>query len=330
MTRSFIIPVIDFSPASKYNIKTLLEDLKNIEGEVIVIFNSPEVAGELMHHSRIDHFAIMKKNIGVARAWNIGLDISRTEISFVLNSDLKIQEEAVNKLEWNLLNLHKAAIVGVQGSFFHFESLADIQYFDKGSFQKPISVDAVSGFFFATKTELFHNKILKFENKFTPCYNEEWDLGFQVKEFGLNSYIVPTTNYLHSWSGSIRSMKTVKYYDSENTFDEIATRNKQIFIHKWQIRFKNNPELKLSRFIDWALPKVDDITNNKDYKFAHQILALIIQFYPNTIDAWMKLGNLYQFQSNFLKAKECYQKGLELDPLRSDLKSKVSQIQSLL
>ena len=155
-TRSFVIPVLDYSPASQYNIKTLLDDLNNIEGEVIVVFNSLAVAQEIADNPRIDQFAIMKNNVGVSRAWNIGLNISRTPTTFIINSDVKITKDAVDKLEEYLNTLPEAAIVGPQGSFFNFEDLKDIKYYDKGSFEEVIQVDAVSGLFFAVKTELFN------------------------------------------------------------------------------------------------------------------------------------------------------------------------------
>ena len=44
ITRSFIIPVLDYSPHSPYNVTTLLDDLESIHGEVICIFNSHEVS----------------------------------------------------------------------------------------------------------------------------------------------------------------------------------------------------------------------------------------------------------------------------------------------
>ena len=95
LKRSFVIPVIDYAPASQYNIKTLLDDLEKIEGEVIIVFNSEEVAAELKDDPRIDYYAIMKKNVGVARAWNIGLNISRTPIVFFINSDVHIKKETI-------------------------------------------------------------------------------------------------------------------------------------------------------------------------------------------------------------------------------------------
>jgi hypothetical protein len=36
--RSFVIPVLDYSPSSNLNINILLEDLTNIEGEVIKVY----------------------------------------------------------------------------------------------------------------------------------------------------------------------------------------------------------------------------------------------------------------------------------------------------
>ena len=77
------------SPASPYNITKLLDDLNDIPGDVIVIFNSTEMADKLKNHPRIDYYAAMKKNIGVSIAWNIGLNISQTPVSFILNSDIQ-------------------------------------------------------------------------------------------------------------------------------------------------------------------------------------------------------------------------------------------------
>ena len=62
-SRSFVIPVLDMSPASSYNIVGLLEDLNSISGDVIVIFNSLEIAEKLRGHPRINYYAALNKNI---------------------------------------------------------------------------------------------------------------------------------------------------------------------------------------------------------------------------------------------------------------------------
>jgi hypothetical protein len=232
--RSFIIPVLDYSPASIYNIKTLLNDLSSIGGEVIIIFNSEKVGAELKDHPRIDHYAILKENIGVARAWNMGLDLCRTDYAFILNADLHVTKEVIEQLQEALKSLPQAAIVGPQGSYFNFEALQDYLYLDKGTFNNIMEVDAVSGFLFGVKTKPFQEKKLQFENDYTPCYFEEWDLGLQIKAAELKSYVVPLKDYEHQWSGSIRSYRQIAYYDRAQTAKQIQMRNAVLFQEKWR------------------------------------------------------------------------------------------------
>ena len=81
ITRSFVIPVLDFSSHSSYNIATLLYDLKSIDEEVICIFNSDEVYEKLRTHERIDKFCFNKFNAGVSRSWNMGLQVLQAELA---------------------------------------------------------------------------------------------------------------------------------------------------------------------------------------------------------------------------------------------------------
>jgi len=232
--RSFVIPVLDMSPASEYNILTLLKDLEDIEGDVIVVFNGQEVAEHLKGHARITRYAIMKQNIGVARAWNLGLEIAVTPTVFIMNADLHVERQAVEALEHALETLPDAACVGPQGSFFDFTLAKDYAYFDKGTFDHPLEVDAVSGFFFALRLQHFNEKLIRFENVFTPCYFEEWDLGLQIRRAGLKSYIVPTSAYDHHWSGTIRALREISFYERSETAGEILLRNRLHFLNKWR------------------------------------------------------------------------------------------------
>lgn len=315
-TRSFVIPVLDYSPASQYNIKTLLDDLNNIEGEVIVVFNSLAVAQEIADNPRIDQFAIMKNNVGVSRAWNIGLNISRTPTTFIINSDVKITKDAVDKLEEYLNTLPEAAIVGPQGSFFNFEDLKDIKYYDKGSFEEVIQVDAVSGFFFAVKTELFNSNVLHFDNQYTPCYFEEWEIGLQCKLAGLAAYIVPITDYDHTWSGSIRSYEKIKFYDEEKTPQEIHSENKVKFLKKWRgIQYTiDDPEFLVSYWVDAMMQEADSILENGKQDEVIEYYKEILQNYPANLRSLEKLGNL-QLNNNLLEdALETYGKISEIEP----------------
>lgn len=232
--RSFVIPVLDYSPASEYNILTLLEDLKEIEGDVIVIFNGSSVGEELKDHPRITRYAIMKQNVGVARGWNIGLDMAESETVFILNADAHVGAESIAAVEHGLKSLPLAACVGPQGAFVDFSLCRDYCYFDKGSFAEPIEVDAVSGFFFAVNRRLFSEKGLQFENGFTPCYFEEWDISLQIRQAGLKSYIVPTMAYDHHWSGTIRALRTIPYMGHDESAGDVQLRNRQLFLAKWR------------------------------------------------------------------------------------------------
>ena len=262
--RSFVIPVLDMSPASEYNILTLLGDLEDVEGDVIVIFNGQEVAEHLKDHPRITRYAVMKHNIGVARAWNLGLEMAVTPTVFILNADLHVERQAVDALEQALLFIPDAACVGPQGSFFDFVLAKDYTYFDKGSFSVPLEVDAVSGFFFAIKLEHFNEKIIRFENGFTPCYFEEWDLGLQIKRSCLKNYIVPTSAYDHHWSGSIRALREITFYEKAETAGEILLRNRRLFLNKWRgiATRENNPRLLESGFFMYVTDQAQKLLND--------------------------------------------------------------------
>jgi GT2 family glycosyltransferase len=283
--RSFIIPVLDMSPASEYNILTLLEDLETINGDVIVIFNGQEVAEYLKGHPRITRYAILKQNIGVARAWNLGLEIAATPTAFILNADLHVCKDAVETLEKALNELPDAVCVGPQGSFFNFSLSKDYTYFDKGTFNKPIAVDAVSGFFFALKLEHFNKKIIHFENGFTPCYFEEWDLGLQIKRAGLRSYIVPTTGYDHHWSGSIRALREIHFYERAETAGEILLRNRLLFMNKWRgiAGQDNNYSLLESGFIAYAMNYAQMLIDSGQFDDARQWLDTVALLCPEDV-----------------------------------------------
>jgi GT2 family glycosyltransferase len=314
LKRSFIIPVIDYSPASKYNIKTLLDDLEKIEGEVIVIFNSEEVANEIKNDPRIDQYAIMKMNVGVSRAWNIGLHIARTPLAFIVNSDVHVEKETIVALENALISLPKAASVGPQGSFFRFETAEDIQYFDKGTFAMPIVVDAVSGFLFGVRTEYFHNGTLIFENAYTPAYFEEWDLGLRIKRASLLSYIVPATAYEHEWSGSIRSMRKIKFYDKAETPAEILERNKRTFLNKWReiAEKEGEKDFLISGWVNVVLAQSKMAINNGKFDDAEKFFRLLIDVYPNLDIGYKNLGLLYTALGKENEAKQYLQKAEEL------------------
>src|SRR4030042_6289244 len=200
--RSFVIPVLDFSPHSPYNIRTLLQDLESIQGEVICIFNSRRVYEELHTHKRIDKYCYNKLNAGVSRSWNMGINLSEGKAIFMLNADLHVTATEITELENSLFTLNNAAIIGPQGTHLDYRTLSIIRYFSKGTFNAPVQTHDVSGFFFAIHPERFRTHGLMFDVQFSPCFFEEWDMGLQVMRAGLACYAVPVVDFEHQWGMS--------------------------------------------------------------------------------------------------------------------------------
>jgi spore maturation protein CgeB/glycosyltransferase involved in cell wall biosynthesis len=329
LKRSFVIPVIDYAPASQYNIKTLLDDLEKVEGEVIVVFNSEQVADELKDDPRIDYYAIMKKNVGVSRAWNIGLNIARTPIVFFINSDVHVEKETIMDIEKVIISFPDAAMVGPQGSFFHFEELIDLHYFDKNKFSTIQEVDAVSGFLFGIRKKYFDQYNFRFENDFTPCYYEEWDIGLQIKKAGLKSYVVPSFKYDHEWSGSIKSMEKISYYDKAETSLDIYTRNKTVFKSKWKRiaqQEENGSMLLVSGWVNFALHLSKDAITNNRLDLVEPMFNRIIELYPELAIGYKNLGVLYYSQGNINEAFELLKKANKIDPVDEFVKKYLEEI----
>lgn len=301
--RSFVIPVLDMSPASEYNILTLLRDLEKIDGDVIVVFNGRDVADQLKDHPRITRYAILKQNIGVARAWNLGLEIAATPTVFILNADLHLEPPAVEALESGLKGLPDAACVGPQGCFYNFTLARDYTYFDKGTFNRPLEVDAVSGFFFCIKLKHFIEKTIRFENGYTPCYLEEWDLGLQIKKAGLKNYIVPATAYEHHWSGTIRALREIGFYEKSETAGEILLRNRQLFLNKWRgiASRAGNPLLLESGFLKFVTNQAQSLVGEGRFDDAEKWLSEAALRYGESTEM-VALRRFISIQSNKISA----------------------------
>lgn len=234
ITRSFVIPVLDFSPHSPYSILTLLEDLRDIEGEVICIFNTREVYERLQAHERINKFCFNSSNAGVSRSWNIGIDMAEGRAVFIMNADLHVSTAAIEQLESFLFNLEKAVVVGPQGAIIDFQYLRVLQYFEKGNFNEPVRTHDVSGFFFAINRQRFLENGLRFDCRFSPCFYEEWDMGLQVMLAGLHSYAVPVTGFDHYWGLSQADEDPIiNYFGRALRRSDIRLTNKNKFIGKW-------------------------------------------------------------------------------------------------
>jgi GT2 family glycosyltransferase len=232
--RSMVIPVLDFSPHGRFNIITLLEDLRTVAGEVVCIFNSSEVFEKLRDHPRIDKFSFNKLNAGVSRSWNMGINLAEGRTVVIMNADLHVSGAAIEQLEQYLFSLPDAALVGPQGSHLDFKNLKLVRYFEKGAFDAPVRTHDVSGFFFALHRERFLKHRLQFDVQFSPCFMEEWDMGLQAIQAGLACYAVPVTGFEHHWGISdARENTRINYFGRDVFRNDVLEANRRKFLVKW-------------------------------------------------------------------------------------------------
>lgn len=189
--RSAIIAVLERPQDTAHSIDGLLDDLAAFDGEVIVVFNDPAAFEQLKTHPRIDKWAALSANAGVARAWNIGINLAQGEVLFVLNSDLRIGDAALAPLEAALDSLPRAAAVGIEGETIDPATFQILAKHALGRFAEPVVVDKLSGYCFAIRATLWHEFGIAFDPRLSPYFYEELDIMLKARNAGLEIYAVP-------------------------------------------------------------------------------------------------------------------------------------------
>lgn len=209
--RSVVIPVLDYSPGSAYDIRTLLDDLADFDGEVICIFNSDTVFDDLRGHPRIDKFAYNKHNVGVSRAWNMGINQAEGATIHILNADLHVSVPMLSRMEQWLHSLPDALCVGVSAHWMDPLTLRETRALNTGAFAQPIEADTVSGQLFSLHSRRLHDAGITFDPRLSPYFGEEVDLALKARQNGLKIYAVPETDFDHTW-GISRKDRPIRFF----------------------------------------------------------------------------------------------------------------------
>ena len=111
-------------------------------------------------------------------------------------------------------------------------------------------------------------------------------MGLQITKAGYKSWIVPTTGYEHEWSVSIRSLRTIKYLNKEETANEIHARNKNLFIAKWgkidsEIQKSGKESILISKWLEYIIKQIEELTNNNKFEEAKKFIDIGFQQYPD-------------------------------------------------
>jgi glycosyltransferase involved in cell wall biosynthesis len=229
--RSAVIPVLDYSPHSSWDIVSLLADLRDFDGEVICVFNGKEVFEDLRDHPRIDKFSFNKHNVGVARSWNIGLNQAEGDVIFILNADLHVSLPALAELERHLLALPNALAVGIGGDLMDFERLLSRARNPAGSFAAPMVVDKPSGHAFALHARRLHDAGISFDPRLSPYFYEELDLALKARSAGFEVYAAPVAGIEHV-DGVSRSHRPIHYLGRLADRTRILIRNANLILDR--------------------------------------------------------------------------------------------------
>ncbi|MBM3533819.1 MAG: glycosyltransferase [Alphaproteobacteria bacterium] len=239
--RSIVIPVLDYSPDSPFDIVGLLADLEDFAGEVICVFNSAEMFADLREHPRIDKFSFNKHNVGVARSWNIGLNQAEGEIVFILNADLHLSLPALGSLERHLLSLPNALAVGLSGDIYDFERLKARIKYPPGSLSAPVVVDKPSGFAFALHARRLHDAGICFDPRLSPYFYEELDLTLKARQVGLEIYAAPVSGIEHV-DGISSNRRPINCLGREVDRMQVLVRNANLILDRVERSTKQVPE----------------------------------------------------------------------------------------
>lgn len=238
---SFIIPVLHLRrPLNKrrlfmprYTIKDTLRDLRQnvrVDHETIVVCNGQEMAlTEFIRSSKeVDKYCLNSVNAGVARAWNMGAELAEAEVLCFVNDDVEIGEGAVEKLFEVLQSSDDIGQVGPKGA--RWRGAEHDRYVGETEIEE---ADAISGFFFMIKSQVFH-EVGGFDIAYTPAGFEEIDMSFKIRRVGRRCLVVPHLPIVHHHHHGVSAYNTtIQYLSSSIGTRVLHERNKAYFVRKW-------------------------------------------------------------------------------------------------
>ena len=183
-------------------------------------------------------FVQSKKNVGFAKANNLGVRNAKGRNLLFLNPDTELVENSIDMLLTHLATLPQAGAVGckllnsdgsVQTSCIQSFPTVVNQILDSEFLRRrfprsrlwgmaalhsdgdsPSEVEVISGACILTKRDVFES-VGEFSKTYF-MYGEDLDLCFKIKQAGFRSYYVPQTSIIHHGGGS--TQQTISNFSS--------------------------------------------------------------------------------------------------------------------
>ncbi len=228
-----VIAVLD-RPQGVHGIDQLLQDLQTFSGEVAVVFNDPAVGAELCNHPRIDKWAILSANAGVARGWNIGINLIESDIAAILNADFRLDPKILDQLAQGFVQRPDAGIIGLGGQVIDPHTLETVRHYVPGQFQAITPVDKVTGYCFLLHLERCHQAGITIDPRLSPYFFEELDLMVKCRNAGLGTYAMPIDPALFSHEGGISMRdRPIALFGQVVDRARVLARNARLVQEKW-------------------------------------------------------------------------------------------------
>jgi GT2 family glycosyltransferase len=240
---SIIIPTLGLKRKSnkryfykkRYDLIDCLTSLKNnydtTDVQIIIIFNGcdEKEIKYVLDKFPFVNFSVNRENVGVARSWNIGSNLSKYENIIFLNDDCIIKSSIFIKYHEYLNENKDVGIIGPEGSFW--KNLRHESYYEAKNIG---SSDAIAGFCFMTRNKTLA-RLGYFDVAYTPAGYEEIDFCFASKLSGFKNIVWPCDKIIHNIVHGVSGTKQdITFFDQTISTEVLNNRNKQIFFEKWK------------------------------------------------------------------------------------------------
>jgi len=185
--------------------KVIYDCIKSINHEVPIIVvensNNNEFKEKIESEYKNVSCILSESNIGMGAGNNIGITAAKTDFVFIINPDVVLQPDTLDKLFLASEQIPDFSILSPISADENFPNYKMIKKDFLKIEKSPLQVDYVDGFAMLLNKKNFRDNIFFDENFF--MYLENNDLCLRVKKNGGSIYIVPTAKINHKGSHAV-------------------------------------------------------------------------------------------------------------------------------
>jgi GT2 family glycosyltransferase len=201
--------------------------------ERIAVFNGPSTASPVPHQHRLDRYAFLSENAGVARAWNIGWQLSLADVLCFINEDVIAAPGALAPLLAALDRDPLLGAVGPVGAMWDTARMTHNRAVTANAADPVVRCDAIAGFAIAIRRNALRSAG-GFDERFSPAGGEEIDLCLTLRRDGWDVATVHCEGIEHTWGISARSRRTqIEWIGGRESLIDIDSRTRELLRRKW-------------------------------------------------------------------------------------------------